>query len=301
MIIDAEVRIWPRTFSPRMREAISNEDIVHRKIIDHPLGTKAMDLAEPERIRRSISGAGIGHALIRGVFWKNPDLCMEHTAELVGISRESPDLFTPVAVMPAPTATDPLETIKHYHRDLGLRIVEFIPSWQGYAIDDRRVFPALEYAEKENLIVAIETDHFFRDPATIDTVSSAFKVFREFPRLSVLLPHLGGGFFLYYFNEDLVRCFDNLYFVTSVPKTPQWIKIASEILPEDRVVFGTDHPFNFDLSQENLMRAVRELPIGEARRSKILGGTVKRLLNDRGLGPVQANEAFKSPNPGTPC
>jgi hypothetical protein len=111
--------------------------------------------------------------------------------------------------------------------------------------DNKSLFPIYERAEELGLLVLFHIgDEEGGMKGEYSSPERYVKVLKSFPRLRVVLSHLGG--YMRWESLDTLLPFENAYFDTSyVPRSVEegeFKKLISKIGLE-RVVFGTDFPF----------------------------------------------------------
>ncbi|MDZ4246521.1 MAG: amidohydrolase family protein [Dehalococcoidia bacterium] len=127
-------------------------------------------------------------------------------------------------------------------------------------------------------------------------------IMEELPKLKVISHHLGGGMIPFLFGRigesytDKIQLktagrilprppaeyFRLFYYDTAVGGSAASIKLASEIMGADQVVFATDFPHGPNGGLDRLRTypgVIRSLDIPEADKNKILGGNAARILN----------------------
>ena len=134
----------------------------------------------------------------------------------------------------------------------GIRGLKIHPDFQGFDMDDKRLFPIYEYAQKKFIIQF----HIGSDKNTKNAPSTPGKlaaVLNNFPELAVIAGHLGG----YQMWGEAVRLFsgkryENLWFDTSSVSffaPGDTLRELLRIWPEERLFFGSDWPL-FDIREE---------------------------------------------------
>jgi aminocarboxymuconate-semialdehyde decarboxylase len=79
-------------------------------------------------------------------------------------------------------------------------------------------------------------------------------------------------------RRDVVEGFRRFYADTAVSGSAAALRCGLEFFGADRVVLGTDFPFEGEDVPVAILRSVRELDVPEATRQAILGGNARRLL-----------------------
>jgi predicted TIM-barrel fold metal-dependent hydrolase len=164
-------------------------------------------------------------------------------------------------------------------RENGLRGVKVHPLFQGYPLDDPRLWDVLAALEGEFTClfhVGPETPGGENRLATPKMIAD---IARAFPRLTIIAAHLGG----YHVHEEALEHVIGLpgvYLDTSWPPSigtlePRLVRAAIERHGPERVVFATDWPMA-DPAVE--IAAIRALGFDEPTTDAILGTTLAGLL-----------------------
>jgi len=160
----------------------------------------------------------------------------------------------------------------------GFKGLKMYPTYQYFYPNEHFLYPLYAEAEKNNIPVMFHTGSSifkgarlkFGDPLFLDDVAV------DFPQMNILLVHGGRGFW-YDRAFFLARIHENVYMeVAGLPphKLIDYFPELSKIT--DKVIFGSDWPGVTDLKGN--IEAIKELPIPESGREKILGENAARLL-----------------------
>jgi predicted TIM-barrel fold metal-dependent hydrolase len=184
----------------------------------------------------------------------------------------------------------------------------------GQWLDDRRFWPIFERAQALDVPVYMHpaiphpavTEVYYKDylkefPGlltaawgfTVETATQAIRMvlsgmFEAYPRLKIILGHLGEGlpFSLWRIDMALGRqgnrstafrdCFREHFWITTSGNfsTPALLCSVME-MGVDRILFSVDYPFVLNPPGAQWMR---EIPLGAEDRAKIYGGNARRLL-----------------------
>jgi predicted TIM-barrel fold metal-dependent hydrolase len=168
--------------------------------------------------------------------------------------------------------------LKRYVTELGFRGLKIYPTYHHFYVNSSRLYPLYAVAQDLGIPIMIHTgSSIFRgsrlkygDPLYIDDVAV------DFPDLSLLMVHSGRGFW-YERAYFLAKLHPNVYMeIAGLP--PQRLL---EYFPElervaDKVVFGSDWPGMPYIGRN--IKLIRELPLKEETKDKILGGNAARIL-----------------------
>ena len=165
----------------------------------------------------------------------------------------------------------------------GARGIKLHPANQRYFPSDRRLWPVYEEAQRLGLpIISHSGLHFDARLPAYASPSAFQEVLEAFPKLTVVLAHLGHGFLDDSFAmaeryPSLV--FDCSYAVEGSADPPA---ISDEDavaifrrLGADRVLFGSDWPWGHPLRDA---QRVRRLPLSEDEKRLILAENARRVL-----------------------
>lgn len=163
--------------------------------------------------------------------------------------------------------------------DHGFKGLKLYPTYQFYYPNDPMIYPIYAKAQELNIPVSLHIGSSvfagsrlkYGNPIHMDDVAV------DFPDLNLLMCHCGRPFW-YDKAIGLARLHENLYMeISGLPP-----KRLLEYFPElervaHKVIYGSDWP-GIPLIKENIQK-IKDLPISEAAKRKILGENAERLLN----------------------
>lgn len=176
-----------------------------------------------------------------------------------------------------PDSPDALEQLDHIAA-LGIKGIKFHPDYQGFFIDEERMFPLYERCGELGLLVVF---HAGWDPVSPDVIHAQPRagqaIARRFPQTKFVFAHMGG-----------MRCWDavenylvgesNAYFDTSMAASECSKEQALRILNahmEENILFGSDCPWEEPAASKAF---IEDMPLSEEYKQKIFSGNAKRLL-----------------------
>ena len=168
-------------------------------------------------------------------------------------------------------------------KTLGLTGVKFHSEFQGFAIDDRRMWPVYEAIGDRFLVMF----HVGDRSSDLSNPARLGRVLDEFPRMKAVAAHLGGWSKWQEAEDNILG--KNVYIDTS---STTWVLPVEEIArlirvhDIDKVLFGTDYPI---VSHQEELRAFMEIPLTWEEREKILWKNADRLLKTMESGKNQAD------------
>lgn len=278
MIVDTEVHL----LHPEAREPdylAEKEEPVRRAIHEHEDFPLLKDRMTVDALIQSMEKNRIDKCVIMGLPWNDTNAHAKNNRYIESVVENHPDKFRGMYIPHLDNIKKEMQNIKQLTPDRFIG-VKLIPGWQHMRVDNSELAPLLETVESENLFLMVHTDHPIQS-LDGDVPYRLLSVLKEHPNLNVLAPHLGGLLCLYGLNPKIKPLLENVHFITSVSLTMRMVKYAADVDP-DKVIFGTDFPFNHCHNQGSLIEDLHELPLSEEVESKILGQTANQLFDCHG-------------------
>ena len=278
--IDSEVHLIPPEWCNKDYCPPSTEVIMKRIIYNHPERNQALSQGSVDGLLSEMEKSHIDHAVVMGLPWRTSKMCWYNNDYIFSIINQFPNNLTGIGVLPAPNQESVKDAVKKIFETYGFQGIKVIPSWQNYRLSDRIFEPAIEEMILNHMVLVPHTDHLFISPDEADTAYSLYSVGQRYPELKILAPHLGGLLCLYALHEPIAEALQNMMFITSVPATMEMIKFAIETVGAERLVFGTDFPFNPSHDQQSVRRAFEKLDLSEKTKKLIVGDNLLAFLNN---------------------
>lgn len=153
----------------------------------------------------------------------------------------------------------------------GLRGIKLHPDFQGFWLDDARLLPIFEVAQKDFIFEI----HIGDNTSPEKNPSCPYKlaaILDAFPSLTVIAAHMGGYRMWEHSLKALgVRRRENLWFDTSSVTpfvAPKELRALLDAFPRERLLFGTDWPL-YD-PEEELERLQRMAGLSDAQLEAVL-------------------------------
>ncbi|MCL5291458.1 MAG: amidohydrolase family protein [Actinobacteria bacterium] len=188
---------------------------------------------------KSIGRAGFDRAVVLPVLTKPEHISLNHWYG--GLGESSGGVLVPFGGIHPDNSPDELDLFP----ELGLRGMKLQPNAQRFYPDDPRMFPIYEKAQALGLMVVFHAgNEAAGPPAEFSRPDRFLPVLSSFPKLTVILTHLGG-----YKAWDKVQplfpfknaCFDTAYLPGKIDE--ELFLDLVERIGINRVLFGTDFPF----------------------------------------------------------
>jgi predicted TIM-barrel fold metal-dependent hydrolase len=226
--------------------------------------------------------------------------------ELVEVAASDPNHFRVMASLPIPFVDDCLQELGTIHRNplvAGLIMptgtsvwtLEEARFWPIYAAIEEAGLPFMLHPALEPWPLGFEPWRLGSSMAvTIETSLAAMRlilsgVLDRFPRLAVIVPHLGGV--LPYLTqrlvdksgrgdaeEDVAYYLQSRLFYDNNSYHKPALKCAIETVGADRIMLGSDYPFRGELSRcvDDILNA----GLDDRERNQILSGTAESVMRN---------------------
>ncbi len=276
-IVDAHAHLFPNAeVGRRILEGVKKE-----------LGAQYYCTGSPGELAEAMRRSGVSYAVALNQAAANEE-AIENLVSgnffVCAHSCKHPELI-PAIGLDKHMKRDPVAEIDHKLK-WGARAVKLHPEAQKFYANDRAMWPVYAKCEKEGLpvifhcgICIVEGPVSYAHPALFRDVLC------DFPRLRVVLAHMGGGYW-----DDAVRIAEefpeNVYFDTAIAVSalpiPEKLRLddgrAVEMIRRvgaHRVMFGSDFPW---VNPGPDIERIRSLDLEDGEKAMILGDNAKKLF-----------------------
>lgn len=268
--------------SPRLRDPKVNlgsaEAEVSRAIHQHAEGPMALALSGPEKIRESMEVAGIQKSVLVSFPWHGLNHCVENNDYILEQGVKQPDQFMAVCSV-SPQDKNYLKEAERV-LEAGAKGIKLNPNWQKFALSRDDFLKDLNaLVQQKNAYFLIHTDQAFKKSDA--QAADIFQFAKANPYSKIVSAHMGGMLGVYANFELLKNKFQNIWFDTAVSETLYMLSLYVQSGQEDRVVFGTDYPFNLCHSQVDLVTRIKELDLTKQQRAKVFSQNYMKLLETK--------------------
>jgi len=233
-------------------------------------------LSSPQAILEYLDEQGVDYAV--ALAETNPLITGTISNERVAELCRSSDRLIPFANINPYITADLAGELRHCVNDLGCRGLKLYPTYQHFYVNDARLYPLYDEAQRLGVPILVHTgsSNFrgarlkYGDPIHIDDVAV------DFPELTTIMAHSGRGLW-YDIAFLLAQLHRNVYMeITGLPplKLPAYFPNLER--NADKIIFGSDWPALTDIRGN--VAAVRSLELSEESKAKILGGNAARVL-----------------------
>ncbi|MEA4832459.1 MAG: amidohydrolase family protein [Oscillospiraceae bacterium] len=177
-----------------------------------------------------------------------------------------------------PDTPDVLEELCRI-KSLGLPGVKLHPDYQGFFINEEKLYPIYEKISQLGLICIF---HAGFDPVSPDLIHAdpreSAKVLERFPEMKVVLAHMGGMYQFELVDQYLAGKFKNLWLDTAIISGNIEKELLMRIIKKQgagRILFASDFPWH---ETANELSFIRSLPLEDGEKELILGKNAMELL-----------------------
>jgi predicted TIM-barrel fold metal-dependent hydrolase len=277
MIIDFHTHV----LSPRIKDNRS-----HYISIDPSFAViysdKKAKIVTTEELIDSMDRDGVDISVIVNYGWSTHELCVETNDYILeSIARYPERLIGFAAVQPylCDAAIAEIERcVKGGIKGIG----ELRPDMQMLGFTQKEVMqPIVEVLQAHKLILLTHASepvgHIYPGKGGV-TPDRLYSFISNFPDLTVVCAHWGGGLPFYALMPEVKEALKNVYFDTAASPflyNPEVYNQVSQLVGADRILFGSDYPL---MPQSRLLREIDSVGLPEEAKSLILSGNARRLL-----------------------
>ncbi len=228
--------------------------------------------------------SGVDYAVVMGFSWEKEKYCEKQNKYFSKIREFSHGRIIPFGTMPL---NDKL-WIKDWAQNIkesglaGIGEVAFYNEGLTYKNAEilQEIFAsALKHALPVCLHVNEPVGHEYTGKYNTD-LSLLYSIIKNFPGITIILAHWGGGLFFYELMKEVNEEFTNVYYDTAASPflyREDIFEIALKIIGPEKILFGSDYPLikfkkYFDLMEKQIKN--------EQERKKILADNAAGILKD---------------------
>jgi predicted TIM-barrel fold metal-dependent hydrolase len=185
-----------------------------------------------------------------------------------------------ISFHPENTLSD-VESLFARAAESGIRGVKLHPMYQGFTIDEKRLFPFYQLIEHFGFFVVFHTGLDIAFPGNLQAdVERVRNLADRFRGLTIVATHVGG--WRQWDRASVLAGCGNVYTETSMALTEMDDDAFVGLLTsfdEDRVLFGSDSPWT---DQREMIERTLKLRMPDERKEKLLGRNALSLLGTKG-------------------
>jgi uncharacterized protein len=262
MFIDFHTHVFPRRKAPSILD-----DMAKRKGIPHFFdGTIDGLLGVMDK-------SGIDLSLISRITTKKENVTVVNEW-LRNCSR--PHIQSMATVHPdLPVASSDLKALRAH----GFKGVKLHPDYQGFFVDDPRMYPFYEAAQATQMPVLFHAGLDRGLPPPVHAMPRGLlKVHRDFPNLIMIAAHMGGED--NYDETEALLLGEDIYLDTSFVLRLMPFGLLKRFFRKhgvERILFGSDGPFTDQTAELNYLLSLSFLTTAD--KEKVAGGNAASLLS----------------------
>jgi len=277
MIIDFHTHVFPPRIKKNRSQYIDNDPCFAMLY-----SNKEAKLATTDELIASMDKVGIDVSVIVNTGWTTHELCVETNDYILeSVARHPKRLIGFCAVQPQ----SPEAAIAEIERCAkgGMRGVgEMRPDMQLFDLGDKEATqPIVEALRKHELILLTHASepvgHDYPGKGII-TPDRLYPFITNFPDLTIVCAHWGGGLPFYALMPEVKQAMKNVFFDTAASPflySPQVYNQVTQLVGADKILFGSDYPL---LAQTQLLQEINSADLSEEAKSLILSGNAQRVL-----------------------
>lgn len=277
MVIDFHTHI----FSPRIKADRS-------KYVQGDPGFAALysdkkaKLATADDLIGNMDKEGIDVSVVLNLGWSSHELCVETNDYILEVVNRYPRRLVGFGAVQPSSLDSALKEIERCAKGGMKGIGELRPDIQGLDIKNTGMMKSfIEAIKKHHLILLTHASepvgHQYQGKGAV-TPGMLYSLITDFPDLTLVCAHWGGGLPFYALMPEVKRAMSNVYFDSAASPflySPQIYNQVIQLVGADKILFGSDYPL---LPPSRLIREINSLDLPVETKNLILSGNAKRLL-----------------------
>jgi predicted TIM-barrel fold metal-dependent hydrolase len=275
LIIDSHVYCLPPELRDSDLKLAASEKLIHSAIYQHPEGPDSLMLSSPESILKSMQENHIDISLLIPFPWSTPQLCEKNNEYLNQLARHHPEFLWVFSLQPQDSKW---QEIAEKYVQKGAVGIKVNPAWQGFELDGSEMSRLAKWVTDKNIFIMVHVDHpFKKSPAS---PAHLYSFVKRHPKIKILACHMGGLLGLYALHKPVAKVINNIWFDTAISSTLPMIQWHLEAGLKNRIIFGSDYPFNHSHSQLQVINGIRKLKLTAECEKAIFETNFFKLVGD---------------------
>ncbi len=290
-LVDAHVHMFPADIVTNWDWYAQQDSWFATLTRESPNSRVREAFATAEEALQVADEAGLDILVMQGWYWRKHELCVRHNNYMHELITKYPQRYKAFASINPTFGEAAVQEVERCHK-LGFSgIGELGPGGNEYSLDHPGLLLVLEAAQAlqmpVNFHVGEPVGHVYAGK-DLTPIEGFYRLAKQFPNLTMILSHMGGGLPFFEIREDVRSVFSNVYY--DIAATPLLYDIHSvralvQLVGEKKILFGSDFPLtiyprlckgqNFSIFIENIRSHAMLNPL---QWDAIMGENMLRLL-----------------------
>ncbi len=280
MIIDFHTHVLSPRIKSRRRHYVDSDPVFALLYSDEKAG-----IATADELIESMDRDGVDISVIANYGWSTPELCLETNDYILESIARYPRRLIGFGAVPPGAGETALAEVERCARGGIKGVGELRPDMQLPAFTRKEAMqPLADVLRKHKLILLLHASepvgHIYPGKGSA-TPAVLYQFIANFPDLTVVCAHWGGGLPFYMLMPEVKEALKNVYFDTAASPflySPRIYGQVSRLAGADRIVFGSDYPL---MPPGRVLREIDAAELPDGDKSLILSGNAGRLLGIR--------------------
>jgi predicted TIM-barrel fold metal-dependent hydrolase len=277
MIIDFHTHVFPRRIRDNRSHYAASDPGFALIYSD-----KKARIATAEELIESMDRDGVDVSVIVNYGWSTAELCLETNDYILESIARYPRRLIGFCAVPPHDHKNAAAEVERCVRGGIKGIGEIRPDTQFPGFTRKEAMqPLVDVLREHRLILLTHASepvgHIYSGKGSV-TPDMLYPFIANFPDLTVVCAHWGGGLPFYALMPEVKEALKNVYFDTAASPflySPRIYRQVSQIIGAEKILFGTDYPL---LPPGRLLREIDFVGLPAEARSLILSGNACRLL-----------------------
>jgi predicted TIM-barrel fold metal-dependent hydrolase len=274
MVIDSHVYCLPPKLTDRISAFATEEPSIWKSIFEHPECQTTIRLAHAEKVEEEMARSGVARSVLVAFPWTQQKNCRTNNDYILEQKRKNSRAFEVICSVNPFVEGWEEEVLRC--KAAGAVGIKINPEWQRGKLSDSAVMALGNFCRNHKLFIMTHIDH----PYKISGASPAefCLLLSKCPETRFIAAHMGGMIGIYQLNPRVAPLFKNVWFDTAISSTLKMVTIALDLGLEDKILLGSDYPFNHSHQQKQVVDDLRAMVKDPKQFEKISHINFNRLI-----------------------
>lgn len=278
MIIDFHTHIFPPWLIEN-RDKYLSQDVTFSELYKDPNAK----MATAEDLVESMRKYSVTTSVVMGIGWSDYGLASEVNDYIIESVKLFPNQLVGFCGVNPNWGKKAIQEVDRCATSGLSGVGEFHPDSQSFSIDDYSIMaPLVEVIQQNGFIVTTHSSepvgHQYPGKGNIKP-EILWKFLQNFPELTVVCAHWGGGLPFYALMPEVADGLSNVYFDSAASPflySESIFPQAVSLVGANRILMGSDFPL---INQGRMLRLLEGVDLSDSDKKAILSGNAANLLN----------------------
>ncbi|MFW5985018.1 MAG: amidohydrolase family protein [Halanaerobiaceae bacterium] len=276
-IIDSHIHITPPEIIDDL-SAYRERDTYFDKLCSSSVNANV----RAENVVQVINNSPLERAVVFGFAFRDQDLCQQVNDYTIKKINQFPDYLIGFAVV-NPLVEGAVTELQRCKQAGLCGVGEIYATGQGFDFKEKKhLFSVADFCQQNNWPLVVHLNepigHYY-EGKTGDSLAEGVALAQNFPEVTFIFAHLGGGLCFYELMPELRASLSNVYYDTAaVPflYENQIYNTLKEAGVAGKILLGSDYPL---IKPQKYITSIKNSSFSPEEKQNVLGGNLRKILS----------------------